>query len=201
MKSSTLFTLAIKITGLVALWHFIQSAPTLLAGLGLITSMLTNLGTQGGFMALVSLTMFLNVFVAGAFAFLCLLRTGLLLRFFNFGNDEIVDLKTNKSVFFDVAVFIAGILMLINGLNGFVTYNYKTDTNQTSTFNQQSNSFQNATTQVNSQTKTVNYFSMILIFFGIVFIVKGPNISDWLIARYGQEENPEDLTTKNPADF
>lgn len=201
MKSSTLFALAIKITGLVALWHFIQSAPTLFAGIGLVTSMFSNFGGgQGGFMAVVGLTMFLNIFLAGIFAYLCLLKTDKMLIFFKFNNDETIDLKTNKNVLFDVAVFIAAILLLINGLNGFVTYDYKTDTNQTSAFNQQTNSFENSTSQVNSQTKHVNYFSMIQILMGLIFIIKGSSVSDWLIARYGQQESLAELSAKN-SDF
>lgn len=192
MKSSTLFALAIKITGLVALWHFIQAVPTILSGLGLLTSMFSSFGGQGEFMAIIGFTIFLNIFLAGLFAYLCLLKTDKMLLFFKIDTDETIDLKNNKSVLFDLAVFIAGILLLIYGLSSFVTYDYKTDTNQTSTFNQQTNSFQNATTQINSQTKHVNYFSIIQILLGVFFIIKGSSVSDWLMKRYGQQETPED---------
>ncbi|TCC98971.1 hypothetical protein [Pedobacter psychroterrae] len=149
MKKSTLFELAIKITGLVALWHAVMASPTLFAGFTIFASALSNFGTQGGFMAILGISMFLNIAVAGFFAYLCLMKTGMLLRLFKFDNEEELDLKTEKKVFFEIAVFLAAIMLLISGLTNLVSYDYKTDY-KTETINQMTNN------QIS--TNTYSYF-------------------------------------------
>jgi len=202
MKKSTLFELAIKITGLVALWHAVIASPTLFAGFTIFASALSNFGTQGGFMAILGISMFLNVAVAGFFAYLCLMKTGTLLRLFKFDNEEELDLKADKKVLFDVAVFLAAILLLISGLTNLVSYDYKTDY-KTETVNQMTNNqISTNTTSVESQTKHVNYFSILQILAGVFLLSNGTVASTWLLKRYGyQHLDQASADKKQPGEF
>lgn len=202
MKKSTLFELAIKITGLVALWHAIISAPSIFAGITIFASALSNFGTQGGFMAILGLSMFINIVLSGFFAYLCLMKTGTLLRLFKFDKEEEIDLKTDKKVLFDVAVFLAAILLLINGLTNLVSYDYKTDYN-TETVNQMdTNQISTKTTSAESQTKHVNYFSILQILAGVFLLSNGAVVSTWLLRRYGYHHLDQPFADKHkPEEF
>ena len=207
MKKSTLFELAIKITGLIALWHAVMSSPSLFAGFSILSSTLSNFSTQGGFMAILGISMFLNVAVAAFFAYLCLMKTGTLMRLFKFDTDEELDLKTDKTILFDVAVFLAAILMLISGLTNLVSYDYKKDY-KTETVNQFTDA-QTATNQVStnstvleSQTKHVNYFAIVQILAGVFLLSNGAAVSSWLTRRYGYDNmDAESVDKKQPEEF
>jgi len=207
MKKSTLFEIVIKITGLIALWHAVMASPSLFTGFAILTSTLSNFGTQGGFMAIIGATMFLNVAVAGFFAYLCLMKTGTLMGLFKFDTDEELDLKTNRNVLFDVAVFLAAILMLITGLTNFISYDYKTDY-KTETVNQMSNdqtsTGQMATnsTSIESQTRHVNYFAIVQILAGVFLLSNGSVVANWLMRRYNYSDfDRENVDKHRPKEF
>jgi K+-sensing histidine kinase KdpD len=201
MKKSTLFELALKITGLIALWHVVQSSPTLITTIGMLSSGAFSYGPSGGFMFFIAAAMVLNIIFPGFFAFLCLIRTRALLNLFRLEEDETLQLTENKQVLFDVTIFFAAILLLISGLTNFISFttNTNTTTNTSTSFIPQAgetnptNAVQNTTSTTNSQTRTVNYFAIIQILAGVFFLSNGAKVSKWLMQRYGHDTDLKPL--------
>jgi hypothetical protein len=202
MKKSTILEVAIKITGLVALWHTVTALPSLFAGITIFMSALSNFGTQGGFMAIIGLTMFLNIFLAAFFAYLCLVKTGALMRLFRFDTEEEVNLAGDKTVLFDIVVFLAAIFLLAGGLTNLVRYDYKTDYKTESVHQPATNQMSPKSTVMESQTKQVNYFAILQILAGVFFLSNGRVVSNWLTRKYGYYQLPDEKLNKDePSEF
>lgn len=185
MKVNTLFTIVIKIAGLVALWKFLMSLSGIVMALGLFSSV--GNGFQGsGFMASIALSMLLTTGVTGALAFISLFCTDAIIRLLNIDGEQTIDVGENKAMIFKALVIIGAILLIVNGATDALSYDYKTDTNNNT--NITNGVVQNNTNVTNSQTKRVNYFAFLELVLGALALLRGAAVSSWLMYRFKDDE-------------
>jgi len=191
MKTTTLFSIALKLTGIVALWQFVQSLSGIITGAGLFSLFAGNGGLHNSFMALIGFNLVFNILIIGAFAFYALFRTQRLLILFKMADPEIIALGTDKSTLFKALVLVLGVLITIHGIGGFLTYNYNNETKTEQNFNPQTNIFDNKTSTVQTETKNVNYLSFIEILAGVLLLSNIRPVSNRLIAKFAVDEEED----------
>jgi hypothetical protein len=194
MKTKTLFEIAVKIIGLIALWKFIQSFSGIVTGLGVLTMLKQAGGMQNPFMIIICLSNILNVFVIGATAYFCLLKTNKVLTTFSITGDETVAVNTDKKIVYHVVIIFLSGLMIINGAGECLSYDYSTNTNTVA--NIQNNQVNNQSSTTQNETKKVNYFAFIELLGGFILLVRSPKVTLWLIDRF-EEETEEEYYKKN----
>jgi len=183
MKSTTLFTIALKLTGLIALWQFIQSLSGLITGVGLVSMLAGNLYGGNYFMALIGFSMLINVVIIGAFAFFCLFRTNILLKLFGMDDPEVIATEHNQITFLKSLVLAIAVLITISGISGFLSYNYNTETKTEQNINPQTNVFDTRTTTIHTETKKVNYLAIVEILAGVLLLSNITSVANRLAEK------------------
>lgn len=188
MQSTTLFTIALKLTGIVALWQFIQSLGGIVTGLGLLSLSATGGDMHNSFMMLIGFNMVLNIVVVGGFAFYSLLRTEKLLILFGMKESETISVGSDKGTFFKVLVLAIGVLITIHGLGGFLTYNFNSETKKEQNFNSQTNSFDNKTFITQTETKNINCLALVEIIAGVLLLRNVKPVANRLSIKFADDE-------------
>jgi hypothetical protein len=75
MTRKTLFEIALKIVGLLALWNFLLSLGGIITVFSIFTMFLSNGGLQNSFMGFIALNMLFTILIPGIIAFCCLFKT------------------------------------------------------------------------------------------------------------------------------
>jgi len=189
MKSTTLFTIALKLTGIVALWQFIQSLGGIVTGVGLLSLFATGGGIHNSFMMLIGFNMVLNIVVVGGFAFYSLLRTEKLLILFGMKESETISGNCDKGTFYKAMVLAIGVLITIHGLGGFLTYNFNSETKTEQNFNSQTNSFDNKTFTTQTETKNINYLAVVEILAGVILLSNIKPVANRLIMKFADDDD------------
>lgn len=187
MNTTTLYTIALKLTGLVALWQFVQALSGVFTGFGLL-ALFTSGGLHNSFMVLIGANMVLNIGVLGAFAFFALLKTEMLLSLFNMSEPETILLDGNRGTFFKALVLSIGVLVTIHGIGAFLSYNYNTETKTEQNFNQQTNGFENRTFITQTETKNINYLAIVEILAGVLLLSNITPIGNRLEIKYSDSD-------------
>ncbi|HPX98520.1 MAG TPA: hypothetical protein PK938_01425 [Bacteroidaceae bacterium] len=87
--------------------------------------------------------------------------------------------------FYYVLIIVLGVIFIIHGSGNFIGFGYKTDThtqyitNQTTNFNQKSSDAYNQkiTSVTDSKNTNINYFALVEIIIGLIFLFKAVGIS------------------------
>lgn len=188
MKTTTLFTIALKLTGIVALWQFVQSLSGIVTGVGLFSLFAGNGGMHNSFMALIGFNMILNILVVGTFAFYSLCRTERLLILFKMAEPDIVVVAADKGTFFKALVLTLGVLITIHGIGGFLIYNFNNETRTEQNFNPQTNNFDNKTSSIQTETKNINYLAVVEILAGVLLLSNIKPFANRLVRKFADDE-------------
>ena len=155
MKLISLLQIFLKVVGIIALWEFIKAFSSLIFSVGVFSSSLNS------FTALMVSSTVLNSALIGAFAYLCLFKTNKLLSVLQINAEEFIDVRADKKVVYHILILCAGVLIVINGLTNFLSFNYKTETKTeiTSPHSNSARAFENREhlTLTESKGKQVNF--------------------------------------------
>jgi len=193
MKLISLLQIVLKVVGIIAFWEFIKAFTSLMVGLGLFSSQ-GNSSLHNSFTTLMISSTVLNSILIGTLAYLCLFKTNKLLSLLKINAGETIDVRADKKAVYHILILCAGVLIVINGLTNFLTFDYKTETKTelTSPHNNSAGTFENKEylTQTESKTKHVNFFAFIEIIIGMIFLAKSDVITEWALAKFSEEEAP-----------
>jgi hypothetical protein len=210
MKRKTLFEIALKITGLLALWNFLQSVGGIGIAFGILNMFASGAGIQNQFMGFIAINTIASVIIPGLIAFFCLFRTQRISSILKLeaGAEEKVDL--NPRVVYNLFVLAIAVVIFMDGCAKCMIFSYNRDTktetnisyNQDPASNNDIND--NVTRDTSSvtqkETKNVNYLAFAEIIMGIIIFLKSAEISHWLYRRYndGFEEQKLKLSDLKP---
>lgn len=183
MKAYSLFNFILKIIGALALWKAIQYFALLVASFGILFRD-GNAYTAG--MLIMTVLPFLFSLCIGLYL---ILRTKRVLSYFQFNEEDEVRMNLESPAFYRVIILIAGFVLIIHGAgNAFsVSYswntNYKNGIQQVGQNQMGNNSNTRMVTTTTNNKMDVNYFSMIEIVLGILFLVQWRSIGEKLYRR------------------
>jgi len=173
MKSKDLYSLVIKIMGLIALWKTVMAIGLLFSGFGMLSFLLSGNGAAMSLMMFVTfLTILLSFILPLIISWLCLFRTNHLIQLLKLDDNGTLPELSDKKVIYHVLVIVLGVLLLISGTGDFISYDYKTDTKT-----EMLNSVVNITKSTNIH---VNYFALLEIAAGFFLLLRADKISSRL---------------------
>jgi hypothetical protein len=198
MKTKELFSIIIKIIGLIAFWKSIQTFGAMITGIGVFSMFsANNININFSYMFAIGLAMILNFVLPFLVAIIFIFKTKKVLSIIKIEEDSIIDLDINKKVFYHVLIIVFGIIFIIHGSGNFIDFDYKTETktqyiaNNTSITNQTSydTTNQKIVSVTDSRNNNVNYFALIEIIIGLVFLIKAIDISRMISSKLDSETN------------
>jgi hypothetical protein len=169
MKTKDVFSITLKIIGLIAFWKAIQTFGTMTSGIGLFSSIFSNKDHfNSSFMITIGLTMILNFLLPLIIAILFLFKTEKVLSVIKIKEQENLVLNIKKLVLYHMIIIVFGFMTIIHGTGNFIMFSYKKNTEtEYITKNQLE---QEKVIVTNSTKKDVNYFALIEIILGIFIL-------------------------------
>lgn len=176
MKSKNIFSLVIKIMGLIALWKTVMALGILFSGFGMLSFILSGNGAMMSLMMFATfMTILLSFLLPLIVSWLCLFRTDQLIKLLKLDDDSTLPEYTDSKMIYHVLVIVLGVLLLMNGAGDFITYDYKTDSKT-----EMINNVVNVTKSTNIHA---NYFALIEIAAGFLLLLRAEKISSRLYEK------------------
>jgi hypothetical protein len=183
MNRKTLFEIALKIVGLLALWNFLQSLGGIAGVFGILKMFASGGGLQNEFMGFIAINMLGTMVIPGIIAFYCLYRTERVIYMFKLDVSGSERLSLNPRVVYHMFILASALVIFMHGCANFMVVSYNRDIRTESNMN---NGVVNNASFVNEkETSTVNYLAFAEIAIGILVLVKSAEITEWLFRRYG----------------
>lgn len=187
MKTRELYSIVLKVIGLISLWQFISMISAIvLSGFG-VFSLIFSSGSQmiGGFLIASTFAIILQTVVPLIIAIFCLFRTDTLLKVLRLNDDITLELLTERKVIYHILVLSFGVFLLANGANGFLSVDIKADTKteMLQAVNNIGNS-PNVVSVIESKNYKINYFALIEMLIGLYLLVKSRSISGIIMGRF-----------------
>lgn len=187
MKTRELYSIVLKIIGLIALWQFLSMLSVIvMSGFG-VFSMIFSSGNRvaGGFIMASAFAIVLQTVVPLIIAIYCLFRTATLLKALRLDEDGRLELLTDRKVIYHVLILSFGVFLLANGANGFLNVNFNTDTK--TDMLQALNTVDispNSVSVMESKNFKINVLSLIEMLIGWYLLVKSRSISEKILGRF-----------------
>ena len=186
MKAKDLFSITLKIIGLIAFWKSIQAFGEVIIGIGVFSVLSTNdLQEIYTYMLTIGLAMILNFVLPLLVGIIFVFKTKKVLSIIRIDELNNIDLNVSKRLFYHVLIIAFGLIFIIHGSGNFIDFEYKTDT-KTEYFTDET-TFTNKTTLdktnqekvtvTHSKNTIINYFALVEIIIGIILLVKATDIS------------------------
>jgi hypothetical protein len=203
MNRKTLFEIALKIIGLLALWNFLQSVGGIGIAFGIINMFASGEGLQNQFMGFIAINTIATVIIPGIIAFFCLFRTQRLSAILKLdaGAEDKVDL--DPKIVYNLFVIGIAVVIFMHGCANCMIFSYNRDTktetnvsyNQdiTSNNNINDNVVKDTSTVTKKETKNLNYLAFAEIIIGVMVFLKSAEISNWLYLRYRDDFEEQEL--------
>jgi hypothetical protein len=203
MNRKTLFEIAIKIIGLLALWNFLQSVGGIGIAFGILKMFASGAGLQNQFMSFIAINTIATVIIPGVIAFFCLFRTQRLNSILKLdaGAEEKVTL--DPRIVYNLLVLGIAAVIFMHGCANCLIFSYnrdtKTETNisynqdPTSSSKVNDNVVRDTSSVTQKETKNVNYLAFAEIIMGIMIFLKSAEISHWLYRRYNDDFIEQEL--------
>jgi hypothetical protein len=203
MNRKTLFEIALKIIGLLALWNFLQSVGGIGIAFGIINMFANGEGLQNQFMGFIAINTIATVIIPGIIAFFCLFRTQRLSAILKLdaGAEGKVDL--DPKIVHNLFVIGIAVVIFMHGCANCMIFSYNRDTktetnvsyNQdiTSNNNINDNVVKDTSTVTKKETKNLNYLAFAEIIIGVMVFLKSAEISNWLYRRYRDDFEEQEL--------
>ena len=191
MNRKTLFEIALKIIGLLALWNFLQSVGGIVIAFGIFKMFTSGAGLQNQFMGFIAINLIATMIIPGVIAFFCLFRTQRLSSILklNAGAEDKVNL--DPRIVYNLFVLAISVVIFMHGCANCMIFSYNRDTKTETNFN---NNVVNDTSSITQkETKNVNYLAFAEIIMGIMIFLKSAEISHWLYQRYNDNFEEQEL--------
>jgi hypothetical protein len=184
MKKREIYTLAIHILGLVALWKFITSLSSVLI-LPTLFAFVKRLPMQSSFyMILSSLAAVLFVILIGVFAYLCLFKADVVCRILGVSEEETASMNVDKPTVYHIFVLVAGLLMIMNGSADVASYEYKGSASRSVESRRiRSHRFEPSNRVSINQVSKAGFLSILQVLLGLIVIWKAAVIANYLIEQ------------------
>jgi hypothetical protein len=185
MKTRQLYSIVLKIIGIIALWHFITIlSVVILSGFGFVTQLFATSGHSSAAYAIIPFCAFLlQGLLPLLIAFYCLFRTNQLLHLFQLEDETMLELSTEKKVIYHVLVLLFGVLLLINGANEFLSVDYVNSENGFLNNLNTTDNTGNRVSPVYSKSTHVNFLAFFELLAGVFLLVKSKSISQMIIDK------------------
>lgn len=203
MNTKTLFEIALKIVGLLALWNFLQSLGGIGIAFGIFKMFASGGGLQNQFMGYIAFNMVFTVIIPAIIAFFCLFRTQRLISILKLDEGASDKIALDHRVVYNVLVLVTAVFIFMHGCANCITYSYNRNTNTETNFsynqdpkseNNVNNKLVKDTTSVNqNEIKNVNYFAFAEIIIAIMLFLKSAEIASWLFRRYNDVSEEKEL--------
>lgn len=203
MNIKTLFEIALKIVGLLALWNFLQSVGGIGIAIGIFKMFASGGGLQNEFMGFIAFNMLVTVIIPGVIAFFCLFRTQRLSSMLRLDANATDKVNLDPRILYNIFVLVTAVFIFMHGCANCMIYSYNRDTNTETNYsynqdptskNNISNKIVNDTSSVNQkEIKNVNYFAFAEIIIAVIAFLKSAEIADWLFRRYSDVSEEEEL--------
>lgn len=192
MKTRELYSIVLKIIGLIALWHSVTMiSAVIMSGFALVTALSSPWGNSiGGFFVASILTIVIHGVLSLMIAFYCLLRTEILIKALKLDDDTTLELVTDRKVIYHVLILSFGVFLLGNGANGFLVVEFNTDTKtgMLQTMNNIGND-PNAVSIIESKNYKMNILALIELLVGFYLLLKSRSISERLLGKVDSSNN------------
>lgn len=208
MKAKDLLSIILKIIGLIAFWKCIQAFGEMIMVIGglIVISVFsmysaTDLQITYAYLSVVGLAMILNFVLPLLVGIIFVFKTEKVLSIIKVNELSNIDLNINKRILYHVLIIAFGLIFIIHGSGNFIDIKYKVDTkteyfsDQTAFINIDKTNQEKVTVQ-HSKNTNVNYFALIEIIIGIIFLAKATNISENFSRKQDSGANDKtDITT------
>lgn len=186
MKTRELYSIVLKIIGLLSLWQFITMISTIiLSGFGMFSMLFSNGGqVLFGFLIASVFAILLQTVLPLIISIYCLFRTDTLLRVLKLDEDSTLELLSERKVLYHLAILSFGVFLFANGAHGFMSVDIKTET--TTGMLNAMNNINNSSNGVNimeSKNYHVNIIALIESLIGLIVLIKSKTITDWALSR------------------
>ena len=191
MNRKTLFEIALKIIGLLALWNFLQSVGGIVIAFGIFKMFTSGAGLQNQFMGFIAINMIATMIIPGVIAFFCLFRTQRLSSILklNAGAEDKVNL--DPRIVYNLFVLAISVVIFMHGCANCMIFSYNRDTKTETNFSD--NVVKDTSSITQKETKNVNYLAFAEIIMGIMIFLKSAEISHWLCRRYNDNFEEQEL--------
>jgi hypothetical protein len=193
MTRKTLFEIALKIVGLLALWNFLLSLGGIITVFSIFTMFLSNGGLQNSFMGFIALNMLFTILIPGIIAFCCLFKTQKIMSILKLDIGGADEINFKPRMVYMILILVSGVALFMHGCANSLVYGYNRETKTESSISD--GAVKNGTIVSQKETKNVNYLAFAEVIIGIMLFLKSAEITDWLLQRYGddglEDEDPE----------
>ena len=191
MNRKTLFEIALKIIGLLALWNFLQSVGGIGIAFGILKMFTSGAGLQNQFMGFIAINMIATMIIPGVIAFFCLFRTQRLSSILklNAGAEDKVNL--DPRIVYNLFVLAISVVIFMHGCANCMIFSYNRDTKTETNFSD--NVVKDTSSITQKETKNVNYLAFAEIIMGIMIFLRSAEISHWLYRRYNDNFEEQEL--------
>jgi len=194
MKTRELYSIVLKIIGLISLWHLVTIFfGILLSGVGSF-NMLFSAGSLApvGFLLTSLIVMILELALMLIISIYCLFRTETLLKVLKLNDDSTLEILSERKVLYHLVVLSFGVFLFADGLNSFYTINIKTDT--ISDMSKAMYTVKNTLSIVQvteSRNYSLNFFAFIELVIGLILLIKSRAVTKWILCRV--DSNLDDI--------
>ncbi len=186
MKTRELYSIVLKIIGLITLWRFLTLISVIaLSGFGFFTVLSSSEGQMHvGYLYASVFASLLQMLIPLLISIFCLFSTDTILRLLKLDDDSTLELLSERKVLYHLAVLSFGVFLCAYGAHGFLTTNYKSEsTEAVSQAITQLNDSSNVVHIKESTNYSVNILSLIISLIGLWILSKSRKVSEWVLRR------------------
>lgn len=186
MKTRELYSIVLKIIGLITLWRFLTLISVIaLSGFGFFTVLSSSEGQMHvGYLYASVFAGLLQMLIPLLISIFCLFSTDTILRLLKLDDDSTLELLSERKVLYHLAVLSFGVFLCAYGAHGFLTTNYKSEsTEAVSQAITQLNDSSNVVHIKESTNYSVNILSLIISLIGLWILSKSRKVSEWVLRR------------------
>lgn len=192
MKTRELYSIVLKIIGLITLLQFLTGISVLsISGFGFFMALSSSEGQMNvGYLYASVFAGLLQFLIPLLISIFCLFSTDTILRLLKLDDDSRLEILSERKVLYHLAVLSFGVFLFAIGANGFLSTEYKYET--TTKIPQAIENLDNFSQQYITELKkyTVNFISLIESIIGLLLFLKSRKVSEWVLRRIEPEIEP-----------
>ncbi len=186
MKTRELYSIVLKIIGLISLWHLVTILfPILFSGVFLSKMLFSAVNlVPVSYLSASLFVMILQLALVLVISIYCLFRTETLLKVLKLNDDSTLEILSERKVLYHLLVLSFGVFLFADGLNSFYTINTKTDTiSDMSKAMYTVNNTLSIVQMTESKNYSLNYFAFIELLIGLILLIKSRAVTKWILCR------------------
>lgn len=186
MKTRELYSIVLKIIGLISLWRFVSTFLLFLFSCAGLVTMFSTAGSLASVGYIVTSLFILVVQLALVLiiSIYCIFRTNTLLKILKLDDDSTLELLSERKVLYHLLVLSFGVYLFADGLNSFYTIHIKTDTiSDLSKVMYTGNNIPSITNMTESKNHSFNFLAFIEAVIGVLLLIKSRAVTNWILRR------------------